>query len=227
MYRFAVSVLGGLGLLLCASAAQAGPIPVSSCTADINLNLHCDVYESNPAGDFASDVTVSPAALGFFDPAWLPAYTFVLETGTTYNGHADDAHISDIVIIQSTFVRLITAADAGFSAAITNAFNATAAFTSATTTQIVGTPFVTGAEKFQAIGLVEENASDIAQLVGIFFDGGGGDAITIHSGFAAAGPIVLPPPNSGEVPEPATLSLFSIGALATAARRWRQRRKAS
>jgi hypothetical protein len=215
MSKHALSLLAGLALVLVANVARATPI--SSCTSN-GFNYQCDLFESDSSGNPAERSTIFPNDPVLGVPEWLIGYTFVLDPGTNYTGTADNGNISDIVFIQPDSAELISDADPGFAAAITTALTATAAFTGADPTQIVGTPFLTGAQQFQGVGLVNEDASGVALLQDLFFAGGDGDSITVHSDV----PGVNPPPTG--VPEPATISLMSIGALGVVVGRWRLRK---
>ena len=207
--RAAVLVACSVALAI-PKAADAGSIPTSTCS--FGLNILCDVHESDANGDPASDVTVSPIDFLGFDPLWLTGYTFLLEPGTGYTGVADNGNISDVVFITSTFVRLVSDDDPGFAAAIA------AALAASDQGQIIGTPFFTGAAQFQAVGLVNEDATGLAVLPDIFFAGGAGDQINIHSD-VPTGPVNPPEPG---VPEPTTIVLVATGLAGAAIRRRKQ-----
>jgi hypothetical protein len=198
-----------LAFVVFANTAQAASISV--CTAGI----HCDFSENG-----ATTGIINPLAngAGLF-PDWLVGYTFLLEAGTSYAGAANNGNISDVVVFHSGFAELFSVLDSNFLFWLNSALSLSPIDgTPLSAGQVVGTPFFPGAQQFGGVGLVNENALGIANVVDIAFVGGQGDSITITSAPAQSAPAT--------VPEPATLSLLSIGLLGGAACRWRSHRVA-
>lgn len=210
MSRRAVGVVACLGFALFAASAHAAPI--SSCTSQ-NGNYVCDLFESDANGDPATHASVFPADSGLDVPGWLTGYTFLLEAGATYDG-TDTSVISDVLFIHNDSVELFSALDSGFAGAIANALAAAALLSDiGITSQIVGDPGLGlggGALAFGNIGLVHEDVNGVALLQDLFFLGGDGDTVTIHSDVGN----VEPPPTG--VPEPGTLALLACGLVAAA-----------
>src|SRR5215472_2222994 len=116
----------------------AGSIDV--CT--IGANIHCDFNENGATiGIINPLVDAVPAGTGIF-PNWLVGYTFLLEPGTSYAGPADNANISDVVVIHNGFAQLFSVLDPSFATQRNNALAlAPIDGVPLNAGQIVGTPF--------------------------------------------------------------------------------------
>ena len=205
MFRYAVLSLVCVGLLSVAAPAKASSISVCSDTTgfiDCTFN-----FNGSTSG------VVSPLNDGVgYDPLWLVGYTFLMNPGFNYT--SGTTNVFGVVVFSSTGVSIFNNLDPLFASTAASALALTPILGNALSTgQIVGTPFFPGAQQNGGIGIVNASGSGWS-LLGILAPGFSGDSITVGT------PSVNPTP----VPEPATLTLFGLGAAVAGVRRWRTRR---
>jgi len=207
------------GLTMLPGVASASPLGTNGCTVGAAGEFDCDLFVDDVTGHSTLDMSASA-------PGWLVGYTFLLNVGADLSDGIQESDVADAMVIHANSIDLYTpiVGSTLFSSVVADALALTDIdSTPLSDGQIVGLPVGGGVTQLNGVGLFN-TAQTVEMLSQIAWGGpgniGGYDSLTVHTGVAQLDE------NPAPVPEPGTLSLFAIGGLVGAVRRYRAKKNA-
>jgi hypothetical protein len=208
-----------IGLVILPGVVSASPLGINGCTTDATGANNCDIFVDDVTGHSILDMSAS-------NPSWLVGYTFLLNVGADLSDGIQESDVADALVIHNGEIDLYTpiVGSTLFSSIVADALALTPIDgTALSDGQIVGAPISSGTAQLNGVGLFNtaETVEMLSQIAwGSSGSVGGYDSLTVHTGVS---PIDESP---APVPEPGTLSLFAIGGLVGAVRRYRAKKAA-